>query len=642
MSVVYHMNYSHNVDATTLSALLADSCGQTPDAAAILAPGQQPLSYRQLDRQIAAIGSILRSWGIGRHDRVALVLPNGATMGVAFLAIATHATCAPLNPAYGDREFDFYLSDLQPKALIIASDLDSPARAVAQRLGIAIVELSRELDASAGIFNLAGREIAAPAGAQTVQSTDIALVLHTSGTTSRPKLVPLTQQNLYQSAQHIRTTLGLTAADRAMNVMPLFHIHGLVGVLLSSLSAGASIICTPGFSGGDFFDWMATFSPTWYSAVPTIHQQVLARAASNLEIVRQHPLRFIRSSSASLPAPVMRSLEQIFNTPTIEAYGMTEAAHQMASNPLPPKARKAGSVGVAAGPEIAILDEAGGKLASGQVGEVCIRGENVTAGYEQNPTANATAFTNGWFRTGDLGYCDADGYLFLRGRIKEIINRGGEKISPQEIDEVLMEHPAIAQVVTFAAPHTLLGEDVAVAIVLQPAAATTELEIKEFVADRLADFKVPRVVVFVAEIPKGATGKLQRIGLADTLGLQATDPKLPRADFIAPQTPIEIALAAIWAEVLGVASIGMADNFFQLGGDSISAAQIVNRIRSSFGVEIPFIIFFQQPTVASMAIQIASLQADRLAPDDFDLFFSDLESLSESEAQQLVSVDREY
>jgi oxalate---CoA ligase len=637
MSVVYlnpssiDMNLNADVVTATLSVLLADFSDQTPAATAILAPGSQPLTYIQLDRQIAEIGDVLRRWGISRNDRVALVLPNGATMAVAFLAIAAHATCAPLNPAYGDREFNFYLSDLQPKALIIVADLDSPARAVAKRLGISIVELSPTPDAPAGIFTLTGTEITAPASDAIVRATDIALVLHTSGTTSRPKLVPLTQQNLWTSAQNIRTTLALTTADRALNVMPLFHIHGLVGVLLSSLSAGASIICPPGFSGADFFDWLATYSPTWYSAVPTIHQQILARAANNLEIVRQHPLRFIRSSSAALPAPVMRSLEATFNTPTIEAYGMTEAAHQMASNPFPPRGRKAGSVGVPAGPEIGILDKIGDRLEIGQVGEVCIRGENVTAGYEGNPAANATAFTNGWFRTGDLGYFDADGYLFLRGRIKEIINRGGEKISPQEIDEVLMEHPEIAQVVTFAAPHTLLGEEVGVAIVLKPQTTTTELAIKEFVAARLADFKVPRVVIFVAEIPKGATGKLQRIGLAEQLGLQATDPKLPRADFSAPQTPISISLATIWAEVLGVDSIGMADNFFQLGGESIAAAQIINRVRSTWQIELPFRIFFGRATLAEMAIEIAQLQAAQIDEETLTQLLSEIELTADEE-----------
>jgi acyl-CoA synthetase (AMP-forming)/AMP-acid ligase II len=375
-------------------------------------------------------------------------------------------------------------------------------------------------------------------------------------------MVPLTGNNLCTSAQNIRGVLNLTQSDRCLNVMPLFHIHGLIGALLSSLSAGASVVCTPGFDATQFFDWVAEFKPTWYSAVPTMHQAILARVAENRQLLAQSQIRFIRSSSAPLPPRVMAELEAEFNAPVIESYGMTEASHQMTSNPLPPKNRKPGSVGIAAGPEVAIMDEAGNLLPGGEVGEVVIRGANLTSGYHKNPTANQSAFTNGWFRTGDLGYLDEENYLFLKGRIKEIINRGGEKISPREVDEVLLDHPAIAQVVTFAAPHTLLGEDVAVAVVLQEGASVTEEELKEFAAARLADFKVPRVVLFLDEIPKGPTGKRQRIGLAEKLGLTASDPTIPRADYVPPETPIQTELVKILSEILRVDKAGIYDNFF--------------------------------------------------------------------------------
>lgn len=218
----------------------------------------------------------------------------------------------------------------------------------------------------------------------------------------------------------------------------------------------------------------------------------------------------------------MQALETTFGVPVIEAYGMTEASHQMASNPLPPAPRYAGSVGMAAGPEIAIMDDDGQLLPPGALGEVVIRGANVTNGYENNPAANASSFTNGWFRTGDQGTLDEQGYLRLTGRLKELINRGGEKVSPLEVDETLMDHPAVAQAVTFAMPHEMLGEEVAAAIVLRPGAAeVTEREIRDFVAERLANFKVPRHVVFLTEVPKGPTGKVQRIGLAKLLGISA-------------------------------------------------------------------------------------------------------------------------
>jgi acyl-CoA synthetase (AMP-forming)/AMP-acid ligase II len=344
-------------------------------------------------------------------------------------------------------------------------------------------------------------------------------VLHTSGTTSRPKIVPLAQRNICASAAHIATTLALEPADICLNIMPLFHIHGLMAAVLSSLAAGGSVVCTPGFNALKFFAWLDEAKPSWYTAVPTMHQTILARADRNQESIARAKLRLIRSSSASLPPQVMKALEDTFGAPVIESYGMTEAAHQMASNPLPPRARKPGSVGIAAGPEIAIMDEGGKLLARGETGEVVIRGPNVTGGYEANPDANAKAFANGWFRTGDQGFLDDEGYLRLTGRLKELINRGGEKVSPLEVDEILMDHPAVQQVVTFAMPHDKLGEEVAAAVVLRDGRTLGEGELRDFARLRLADFKVPRKIVFLPEIPKGATGKLQRIGLAQKLGL---------------------------------------------------------------------------------------------------------------------------
>ena len=349
--------------------------------------------------------------------------------------------------------------------------------------------------------------------------TATALILHTSGTTSRPKMVPLSQANLLASAGNIAATLRLAAADRCLNVMPLFHIHGLMAPVLATLRVGAEVACTPGFDALRFFAWLKDTKPTWYSAVPTMHQAILARARRNEAAVRESALRFVRSSSASLPPQVMKALEDTFGAPVIEAYAMTEAAHQMCSNPLPPSPRKPGCVGPAAGPEVAIMDASGTALAQGAEGEIVIRGENVTAGYLNNPGANATAFHGDWFRTGDQGVMDADGYVKVTGRLKEIINRGGEKIAPLEVDEVLLDHAAVAQVCTFAMPHEKLGEEVAAAVVLADGAEASARDLRQFAAERLADFKTPRRIVFVDEIPKGPTGKIQRIGLAAALGL---------------------------------------------------------------------------------------------------------------------------
>jgi oxalate---CoA ligase len=491
-------------------------------AAAIAAPGRGALSRAGLLQQAEQIVGSLRSVDVQRGHRVAMVLRNGPEMAAAFLGVSAGAAAAPLNPAYRADEFDFYLQDIEARVLLIEEGLDSPARAVAERRGIEIVDVSCASNEPAGNFRLVHRgRVLAPVSADFSTAEDTALVLHTSGTTSRPKIVPLTQRNLLASARNISRTLALTPSDRCLVVMPLFHIHGLIGALLSSIHAGASVFCPPGFNALKFFAWLDESQASWYSAVPTMHQAVLARAERNRDILARRRLRLIRSSSASLAPQVMHALEATFGCPVIESYGMTEAAHQMASNPLPPAARKPGSVGRAAGPEVAIMGADGLLLAPGAAGEIVIRGENITQGYANNPAANADAFRDGWFRTGDLGRLDGEGYLTIEGRLKEIINRGGEKISPREVDEALLDHPAVAQAVTFAVPHEKLGEDVAAAVVLREGQSVSEAELRQFVAGKLADFKVPRRIVFLAEIPKGPTGKQQRIGLARRLGLAA-------------------------------------------------------------------------------------------------------------------------
>ncbi|MGP1396050.1 MAG: acyl--CoA ligase [Inquilinaceae bacterium] len=507
----------------TLKALLA---GHDRDRPAIGAPGRTWLTYGGLRQHSKEVAARLRDLGIGRHDRVAIVLPNGPEMATAFVTIAQAAATAPLNPAYRQEEYEFYLEDLKAKALVVHQAYDGPALAAARKCGMPVLRLNWSDGQAAGLFELsadgptgAAAEIAEPA------PDDIALILHTSGTTSRPKIVPLLQSNVAASARNIGKSLGLTPDDRCLNVMPLFHIHGLIAAVAASLAAGASVWCAPGFDALRFFGWMRDARPTWYTAVPTMHQAILTRAGRNMDVIAETKLRFLRSSSASLPPQVMTALAETFGAPVIEAYGMTEATHQMTSNPLPPKRQQPGSVGIAAGPQVRIAHEAEGRLVDG-TGEVVIAGPNVTPGYEGNPEANEKNFFvaegKRWFRTGDQGAFDPEGYLHLTGRLKEIINRGGEKISPLEVDAVLMDHPAIAQVVTFSVPHKKLGEDVAAAVVLRDGATSDERDIRSFAATRLADFKVPRRVLILNEIPKGATGKLQRIGLAEKLGLTAS------------------------------------------------------------------------------------------------------------------------
>jgi acyl-CoA synthetase (AMP-forming)/AMP-acid ligase II/acyl carrier protein len=580
--------------ATTLPELLGRAAATSPETIAMLAPGRPGLTYRALADQVARVQSALSGCGLGRDDRVALVLPSSAEMATVFLGAACTAACAPLNPDYRAEELEFYLSDLRARAVVVEAGRDTAARAVARALGIEVLELAPSPNALA--FELLGRNGRA-AASRPAEPGDAALLLHTSGTTSRPKLVPLLHRNLCASAYNVARTLRLSPDDRCLNVMPLFHIHGLVGAMLASLSAGAGFVCTGGFEPTRFFTCLRELGATWYTAVPTIHQAVLEHA--DAERIAGHRLRFIRSSSAALPLAVMEELEARFGVPLIEAYGMTEAAHQMASNPLPPGRRKPRSVGIAAGPEVAIAAADGTLLPAGGKGEVVIRGANVTPGYEGDDAANGASFTGGWFRTGDEGYLDEEGYLFLTGRLKEIINRGGEKVAPREIDEVLLEHPAVAQAVAFAVPHPTLGEDVAAAVVLREGARTEPQALRAFLFDRLAPVKIPSRVVIVPAIPKGPTGKVQRIGLAERLGEHFQE------SHTAPRTPIEQVVAAIFAEVLQRDFCAVDDNFFALGGDSVRAMQVTSRVYAAFGLELHTGAVFEQPTVADLAAGIA-------------------------------------
>ena len=583
----------------SIRSLLQTRARQIPDAVAIAAPGRASLTYANLWRHIETAVSALRAMGIGRHDRVVIMLPQGPEMATAFVAVAAGATSAPLNPAYRAAELDFYLSDLNAKALILESGTDSPARAIARARGVPIIELAPVREAEAGVFTLTGAEHPEPVDDGFAEPGDTALVLHTSGTTSRPKSVPLTHTNLCASAQNIAATLALTETDRCLSAMPLFHIHGLIGGLLSSLAAGAGFVSTPAFDPGCFFDWMKEFQPTWYTAVPTIHQAILRCARERGEPIETGRLRFIRSSSAPLPVTVMAQLEEVFKAPVIEAYGMTEASHQITSNPLPPSQRKAGSVGVATGTDVAIMDEAGNVLAAQKRGEIVIRGMCVMGGYAGNVRANRESFTNGWFRTGDQGYFDGDGYLFITGRLKEIINRGGEKILPAEVDRTLSAHPAVAEAIAFAVPHPTLGEDVAAAVVLEKNAVAAEEDIREFMVARLADFKVPHRILIVDRIPRAGTGKIQRRGLAESFSRE-----LRKSDG-APMSALEQAVAEIYAEVLSVQSVGRSDHFFALGGDSLRATQVLSRVRAKLHVNLTIATIFKKATVAELAEEIA-------------------------------------
>ena len=503
------MSASESTPSTLLELLDHAPAGKT----AIILPEQNiGITYGALLTQVQAVAEQLAAAGVGRGDRVGIALPNGLPMIVSFLAAAAAGTAAPLNPSYKEDEFRFYLDDTAAKVLVLPPDgEDETRRAAGDRVPVLAIDM--DAAGTVSLIGVSGRKMFTPP-----KVDDVALVLHTSGSTGRPKRVPLAHANLSISAQNVARSYALTKDDVSLCVMPLFHVHGLVASTLATLASGGTVVVPAKFSPLSFWRTARDHGVTWYSAVPTLHQLLLARAGDPSDPSRRpagtEKLRFIRSCSASLPPAVMHALEAAFGAPVLEAYGMTEAAHQMASNPLPPSERKPGSVGRGTDVKISIMDKAGNHLAVGEAGEVVIQGPNVITGYENNPDANATSFVDGWFRTGDQGVLDAGGYLTLVARIKELINRGGEKISPREIDEVLLAHPSIAEAVCFGVPHGTWGEEVEAAVVLKEGESVGAADLLAFCKERLADYKRPKQIHITQAIPRTATGKIQRGAVA--------------------------------------------------------------------------------------------------------------------------------
>lgn len=489
--------------SSTLTEILSpDYASKT---AVVIPDGGPVLTYAELREQVASLVQALRRGGIRTADPVSIVLPNGLEFLTTFLAVTwAGAIAAPLNPVYTVEEFRFFVEDTQARAVIVPPGQHA-ARDAATRLNLPIWEVSLNAHGSIQLERTSAMLVSAGNG-EAPQPNDVALFLYTSGTTSRPKGVPLTHSNLMTSLRNIVNTYQLTPEDVSLVVMPLFHVHGLLGATLSTLRSGGTVVIPPRFSAGSFWRHVLEHGVNWYSAVPTIHQILLARAGDDQ--VPSDKLRFIRSCSSALPPATLSRLEDRFGAPVLEAYGMTEASHQISSNPLPPGVCKPGTVGVGTGVRIAILDEQGNLLPKGVRGEAAIRGPNVTNGYYSHPEVNATAFTDGWFRTGDQGFLDGDNYLTLTGRIKELINRGGEKISPLEVDAILLEHPAVEEAVCFGVPDEKYGEEVHAAVVLRGEA--NENELIAFCRDRLADFKTPKKLYIADALPRTATEKTQR------------------------------------------------------------------------------------------------------------------------------------
>jgi acyl-CoA synthetase (AMP-forming)/AMP-acid ligase II len=494
----------------TLNAILDHP---DPGRPALIGPDDgQILSYGQLAGRVGQLAGSLAAAGVRRGDRVAFTLPNGPEVVQILLAItALGAAAAPLNPAYTDSEYLFYLSDIEPRFLLVPASLPAAATGAARERSVPVLTVQVASDGRPELF-VAAHALDSSSDFEPGQPDDVGVVLHTSGTTSRPKQVPLRQRNLMASTRTIAAHYGLGPSDVSFCVMPLFHVHGLVASTFAALAGGGSVIVPRRFTPRGFWAQAREHGATWLSAGPTLHQMILDRADGDGPPAS---LRFARSCSSALSPALLARAEQAYGVPMLEAYGMTEASHQMASNPLPPRARIPGSVGIATGTEIAIADQSGNLLANGAPGEVVLRGPGVMASYANNPAATAEAFFGDWFRTGDRGVL-RDGYLYLEGRLKEMILRGGENISPAEIEQALLSHPAVRDAVCFGVADEKYGELVSAAVTLTPEAGdVTAKDLTSHCRESLAAFKVPVSIHILDQIPRTATGKIQRRRVAE-------------------------------------------------------------------------------------------------------------------------------
>lgn len=581
----------------TLGSLIDSRVRSTPGATAILAPAREPLSYGALGRQIASAAHTLAAGGWGSGSRIGLALPNGPETAVALVAVVSCATCVPLNPNSDEETLRYLLKRLRVDAIVVPESGFPIVREVATDLALPIVTLVVSRHDPAGTFALRCETRRAPVTAGAPGGDDIALVLHTSGTTGRSKVVPLTQRSQLDSTLERIRLFQLTARDRSLCITPMFTATAIRSSLFPPLAAGGSVVCPLEFEAGQMLGWLSALEPTFYGAAPAVHRALLEAIVARGAPPR-HALRFIVSGSTVLPEELQAGLEDALGVPIIQTYAMTESG-TITQNLLPPGTRRPGSVGVATLGEVGILGDDGQFLPAGELGEVVVRGPQVFTGYEDDPEANRRAFFGDWFRTGDLGYLEADGFLHVTGRLKEIINRGGFKVPPAEVDAVLMRHPAVAEAATFGIAHATLGEDVMAAVVLREGSAATLQQLRDFAFGALADFKVPSRIVPVSNIPKTSLGKVRRRELADILK-QDLQPAYNK-----PRNAREAIVAEVFGEVLGIAAVGCFDNFFALGGDSLRSAQVTTRVNAMFDCQLDSSSLFRRPTVAEFAAEIA-------------------------------------
>lgn len=587
--------------ARTLAEVLEIQRWRNPKAPAILAPGRPTLDYGGLAESVERTAAVLAAAGVERRSRVAVALPNGPEAATLIVSVLCTGVCVPLNPALSRSTSEALLQALRADTLVVGEDVDWPVIAVARSCGHALLRLASAAHAPAGAITLRVETARTPVPRSVPSPDDLAIVFHTSGTTSKPKVVPVTHAQLLARSR----AQPINGADHCLFVAPNFTAGSFAHSLLSPLAAGAAIGFAHGAESDALLDALHQLSITYFAANPALLESLRERAACRNAL--PPTLRFIRSSSIALPPEQQRRLEAAFDVPVVQAHGTSETG-SIAQNPLPPAPRKSGSVGVSVGPDIAIVDDGGAFVEPNVAGEIVVRGPGTMSGYEDDPEANRRAFHEGWFRTGDSGHLDAEGYLFITGRIKEIINRGGMKVAPAEIDEALMRHPAVADAAAFGVPHPTLGEDVAAAVVVRESATVSAQELREFAFAHLAPHKVPSTIVNVPRLPRTAAGKLNRNELASDLQASL------RAGYVAPRDAREALVARIIAEVLHVERVGVDDNFFEIGGDSIRGARVTARVNAATGSSLGSDALFRLPIVAHYAAALGPDAPSQLEP----------------------------
>ena len=552
-------------------------------------------SYSALLTRVETIAAqLITEWNRPGRPRIAIVMPNGGTLSETLLAATVVGTALPFNPEYTPHEFDSYFRETEIDFLVTLSSFNTPARKAATQLGLKVLDLDRLSAPPVAV------QLATPA------PDDTAMVLLTSGSTGRAKRVPLTHRNVCTSARDVSVSLRLTPSDRCLSMWELYHVGGLVDLLLAPLHSGGTVIATQGFEAAQFFDILSTRKPTWYQGVPTALGELALLARRNGFVADGSSLRFLRSVAAALSPALMAEIEALFGVPVLQTFGMTEASPLICSTGFDAADRIPGSVGRSYGTKIGIFNDTWQRQGGGVEGEVAIQGPNVFHGYEADPEANAAAFREGWFRTGDLGRLDAEGRLFLTGRIKELVNRGGEKVNLREVDDALLTHAAVFEAASFPVPHRTLGEDVAACVVLRPGAIASESEIRAALADRLAAFKIPRRILFLASLPRNAVGKIDRRQLAtDAIERLEAEAALTASNGAEPTSDAEARIAAIWAQELGLPSVGPEDDFGVLGGDSLAGLRVLVALEAAFGLSLPDDTLAQISTVRAMTELVA-------------------------------------